>query len=199
MSGDAIKEVNKKGSRERAAFNLPSSVQLEARRALLNYKNSVWLFKRKFLGTDFQAELRGELFPWRVLVSGSLSTSWRDLNWHSSGDPPYYKFLSGSSPAPWTGNWESHTWLQPKDFRKWCFGNTSLKWKQIKELAVEPRKTLLFLKSRQFVGTGNLPACSQPPPHPLINAVVHTETHIHTNARQLGCRICARKPEKRSS
>lgn len=41
MSGDAIKEVNKKGSRERAAFNLPSSVQLEARRALLNYKNSV--------------------------------------------------------------------------------------------------------------------------------------------------------------
>lgn len=141
-------------------FNLPHSVKPEARCPLLNYKNSVWLFKLKFLDMNFQSELEGEFFPWRVLFSGSLSTSWQDLNWHSSGDPPFCKLLPGSSPSPRTCNWESHTWLQPKDFRKWCFGNISLKWKQIKQLAVEPRKTLLFLKSKQFAGPGNLPALS---------------------------------------
>lgn len=35
-----------------------------------------------------------------------------------------------------------------------------LKRKQIKQLAAEPRKTLLFSKSKQFVGPGNLPALS---------------------------------------
>lgn len=39
-----------------------------------------------------------------------------------------------------------------------CIGNTSLKRKQIKQLAVEPRKTPFFLKSGKSVGSGSHPA-----------------------------------------
>ena len=138
---------------------------------------------------NFQSDLEGKLFPCRSLwlarspLPGEVSTG------TAPGNPPYCKLFPGSSPFPWTCSWESHTWLQPKDFRKWCFGNTPLKWKQIKQLAVEPRKTLLFLRSLETT-------CSKPPLQPLINALAHTETHVHTNAQQLGCRARPWKPEK---
>lgn len=56
-------------------------------------------------------------------------------------------------------------------------------------------KENLTLSEKQAVSWHWKPTCSKAPPHPLIKALAHTETHGHTNAQQLACRTGPRKAQ----
>lgn len=130
----------------------------------------------KILRHEFLPELEGTLFPWRVLGSDSLSSSWLDLNWHSSEQPRLLQTSAGSL-RTWTCTWESHTWLQPGNFKRVHWKHVfKIKTDKVARPAVEPRKTPFFLKNGKSAGGGNPSALA-------TTTSSHKRTPMHWGAR----------------
>lgn len=133
---------------------------------------------------NIQLELEGELFPWRVLVSGSHPTSW-----HASGRP------TPVQTSPWQLTFSPDLQLGisylavAKRFQDMVIWKHIFKMKTDKA-AGKGAKENCSLSEKQAVCWHWKPTCSKPLPHPLVNSLAHTETHVCTNAQQLGCSIC---------
>jgi hypothetical protein len=112
----------------------------------------------KILRHEFLPEPEGELFPWRVLGSGSFSTPWRDLSWLPSKQPSLLQTSAGNLHSPWPCTWESHTWLEPGDFRR-VHWNHVFKMKTDKAAGSGAKENSILSKKREVCWQWK-PSCS---------------------------------------